>query len=78
MGPSEVGDILGVLQFGLLTKLFFSVVGLFYLVFALVVYRQISLMTQVLDSKISPIVKLIALSQILAAAFLFFLAVILA
>ncbi len=71
-------EILNFLQFGLFVKLFFSVLMLFYFVFSVVVYRQITLMTQVLDSKISPLVKMIALAQIAAVAFLFFVGVIIA
>lgn len=63
-------------QMGLLVKLFFAVLTLFYFVFSVVVYRQIVLMTQVLDSKISPLVRAIALIQIVVAGVLFFLAVV--
>jgi len=66
-GVDQVGNILAFFQFGILVKLFMSVLGLFYFVFALVVYRQISLMTQILDSKISPLVKTVALGQIIAS-----------
>ncbi len=51
--------------------------GLFYVIFALVIYRQITLMTQVLDSKISPKVKTLAVVQIGMAGILFLLAVVL-
>ncbi len=71
-------DLLNFFQFGLLLKLFFAVLTFFYFVFAVVVWRQIVLMTQVLDSKISPLVKTIAVAQIFAVAFLFFLALFLA
>lgn len=70
-------QLLGFLQIGLFVKLFFSVLMLFYFVFAAVIYRQIVLMTQILDSKISPLVKTLAMGQILAVAILFFLGVIL-
>lgn len=63
-------------QMGLLIKLFFIVLTLFYFVFSVIVYRQIVLMTQVLDSKISPLVKVVALIQIVVAGVLFFLAVV--
>ncbi len=71
-------EILNFLQFGLITKLFFSVLLLFYFVFVAVVYRQISLMTQILDSKISPLVKTIAAIQIIAVGILFLVGVLLA
>ncbi len=77
MGLDPTG-ILTIFQPGILTKLFFTVLGLFYFVLALVIYRQISLMTQVLDSKISPVVKTAALAQIAATGVLFFLALVLA
>jgi hypothetical protein len=71
-------DMFALLQFGLLIKLFFLVLCFFYFVFAVVVYRQVSLMTQTLDSQISPLIKLVAVGQIAGTAMLFFLAVILA
>lgn len=71
-------DLINFFQFGLLIKLFFLVLTFFYFVFAVVVWRQIVLMTQVLDSKISPLVKTIAVVQIFAVAFLFFLSLFLA
>lgn len=66
------------LQLGFLAKIIIMVLALFYVVFTAVVYRQIDLMTQVLDSKISPVVKTIALIQIGAAVFVLVLAVLLA
>jgi len=77
MNPDQVGNLMGFLQFGLIVKLFVTVLGLFYVVFAVVVYRQISLMTQVLDTKISPLVKMLALVQIGVAGVLTFLALVL-
>ena len=71
-------EILSFLQFNLITKLFFSVLLLFYFVFVAVVYRQISLMTQILDSKISPLVKTIAAIQIIVVGILFLVGVLLA
>lgn len=71
-------DLFNLLQVSAIVKLFMLVLGLFYFVFNVVVYRQITLMTQVLDSKISPIVKIIALAQIVVAAILFVLIAILA
>ena len=50
-------DFLQFLQLGLFVKLFFIVLTLFYVVFCLVIYRQIYLMTKILDSKISKIIK---------------------
>ena len=70
-------DIFSIFQFGFLVKMLFSVMGLFYVIFALVIYRQITLMTQVLDSKISPKVKTLAIVQIGMAGVLFLLAVVL-
>lgn len=69
-------DLINFFQFGLIIKLFFAVLIFFYFVFAVVVYRQISLMTQVLDSKISPLVRTVAAAQIFAVASLFFLGLI--
>ena len=78
MTPDQVGNIFAILQFGLLIKLFFVVLTLFYFIFSLVVYRQITLMTQILDSKMSPLVKVVALGQVIASGILFFLALVLA
>lgn len=78
MTPDQIGSILSFFQIGLLVKLFFLVLGFFYFVFVAVIYRQIDLMTQVLDSKISPVVKTIALIQIFSAAFLFLLIILFA
>lgn len=71
-------DLFNLLQFGLIIKLFFSVLILFYFVFAAVIYRQITLMTQILNSGVAPLIKTVALAQIFAVAGLFFLALILA
>ncbi len=71
-------QFINIFQFHAVAKLFLLVLALFYFVFTSVVYRQVTLMTQVLDSKISPIVKTVCFVQILAAGFLFFLVVILA
>lgn len=71
-------DIISLLQFSLIIKLFFSVLVLFYFVFAAVVYRQIILMTQILNSGVSPLIKAVAVAQIIAVAGLFFLTLVLA
>lgn len=65
-------------QFGLFVKLFALILILFYFIFVVVCYRQIMLMNQVLNSKIAPIIKTLALFQTIAVAVLFFLAVFLA
>jgi hypothetical protein len=70
--------ILEIFQLGLLVKLFYLVLTLFYFVFTAVVFRQIILMTQVLDSKISPYVRIIAVGQMIVVAILFFLGLLLA
>lgn len=63
---------------GLLAKLFLMVLAVLYFVFAIVVSRQITLMTQTLNSNIAPFVKFLAIAQIAAVAGLFFLVTILA
>lgn len=78
MSPDQLGTFVGLLQIGLLVKLFFFVLGLFYFVFVVVIYRQITLMNQVLNSKVSPLIQTIALSQIFAAAGLFILIILFA
>lgn len=64
-------------QFGLIIKLFLAVLAVFYLVFTVIIFRQITLMVQILDSKISPVVQALALGQIAGAALVFLLVVIL-
>lgn len=71
-------DFIGFFQLAAIAKLFLLVLALFYFIFNVVVYRQITLMTQVLDSKISPAVKLVAVGQIIASGVLFVLVAILA
>ena len=78
MNFGQAESAMNILQLGLFTKLFFSVAAIFYTVFAAVIYRQVSLMTQVLETKISPTVKMIALAQIAAAGVLVLLAIFLA
>ncbi|KKU90502.1 MAG: hypothetical protein UY21_C0022G0003 [Microgenomates group bacterium GW2011_GWA1_48_10] len=55
-------------QAQLLIKLFLIVLAIFYFIFTLVVYRQVSLLTQTLNSSISPLIRTAALLQILAVA----------
>lgn len=74
----QAANIINIFQFGLLVKLFLSTLALFYLVLTVVIYRQIVLMTQILDSRISPLVKTVAMGQIAVAGVLVLLAVVLA
>lgn len=60
-----------------LVRLLLLVIGLFYFVFTLVVYQQISLMTQVIETTASWLVKLLGLLFILAAVLLFGLVIVL-
>jgi hypothetical protein len=69
-------DVFSLLQLGLVVKLFFSVLVLFYLVFVIIIYRQISLMTQVLDSHLSSLIKMIAMTQVIVVAVLLFLTIV--
>lgn len=54
-----------------LIKLFVLTLLVFYFIFTLVVYRQITLMTEILDSAVSPVVKLLAIFQIIVVGLLF-------
>ena len=69
-------DVFSLLQLGLVVKLFFSVLVLFYLVFVIIIYRQISLMTQVLDSHLSSLIKMIAMTQVIVVTVLLFLTIV--
>lgn len=56
-----------------LVKLLLLVISLFYFVFSLVVYQQISLMSQVIETTASWLVKLLGLGFVLAGVGLFVL-----
>lgn len=71
-------EVLNFLQFGLFVKLFALVLVFFYFVFAAIVYRQIVLMTQILDSKISPMIRAFAVAHVVAVGILFFVGLFLA
>ena len=77
MTPDQLFSLVANFRIEILVKFFFLVIFFFYLVFSMVVYRQISLMTQVLETGISPVVKMVALIQILAVAVLLLLGVML-
>lgn len=78
MTVDQIIPIFNFLQIGLLVKLFLVVLAVFYAVFVVVVYRQIGLMTQILRSKDSVVIKSIAVLQIVAAGVLVFLILLLA
>lgn len=77
MTPDQAVNIINIFQLGLLVKLFLSVLAIFYGVFLVVVYRQVVLMTQVLDTRISPLVRAVAMGQVVTAGVLVLLAVLL-
>lgn len=60
-----------------LVRLLLLVIGLFYFVFTLVVYQQISLMTQVIETTASWLVKFFGLLFVFAAVLLFGLVIVL-
>ncbi len=66
------------LPFTGILKLFILTLLVFYFIFTLVVYRQITLMTKILDSEVSPFVKLLAIIQIIVVGGLFLMAVVIA
>lgn len=73
-----MAELTNLFQFSLIIKLFVSVAMLFYFIFVVVIYRQVLLMSQILSSKISSLLKTISLIQITVVAVLFFLALIIA
>lgn len=73
-----IDQLNSLLQISFLAKIFVLVLSLFYFVFTAVVYREISLMTNTLNSSISPTIRLLAKAQIIAGAVLFLLAVVIA
>lgn len=78
MTLNQVVNIINIFQIGLLIKLFIAVAAIFYLALTVIIYRQIVLMTQILNTEISPLVKTIAMVQIVVAGVLVLLAVVLA
>ncbi len=77
MTPDQLAIILNTFQPSVFIKLFALILFFFYFVFSAVVFQKINVMTQVLDTNISPIIKILALIQIFATIGLFFLAVML-
>ena len=74
----DLNQIANIFQFHLLFKLVLLVVILFYFVLTAVIYRQVTSLTQTLDSTISPLIRKVAVIQIIVVAGLFLLAVVLA
>ncbi len=62
-----------IFQFHLIVKLFLLVLAVFYFVLTIVIYRQITLMTQTLNSSISSVIKSISIAQIIAVGVFFLL-----
>lgn len=54
-----------------LVKLFLFVLALFYFVYGLVVYRQVSLMSSVIETSMTPLAKFLTVIQILLATGIF-------
>lgn len=70
----NLDTITNLFQFQLLFKAIVLVGGLFYVVLLVIIYRQAGLMTQILNSSVSPVIKLVAIIQIILAIIFFFLA----
>ncbi len=79
-GKSDMSlDLLpGIFQFHLIVKAFLLALALFYIILTIVIYRQISLMTQTLNSSISPVIRSVALGQVIAVGVFFLLVAIFA
>lgn len=65
MTIDQLFNMISLFKISFLVKLFLLVLGFFYFIFTIVVYRQISLMSQTVQTSVSGVVKLIALIQIL-------------
>lgn len=74
----QFDQLLGIFQLGALVKIFFVVLGAFYLVLTGVIYRQVQLMNQILLTKMSSVLATVALLQVAAGGVLLLLALILA
>ena len=70
-------NIANFFQLAVMAKLFLLVLLVFYFIFTIVAYKQITLMTQVLNSSISPAIRLVALFHVGIVVFLFFLPLVL-
>ena len=77
MTLDQLTNTMNIFQIGPLVKVFLLVLGFFYFIFTIVVYRQISLMSQTVQTSVSGVVKLIALVQILLVLGLLLLTIIL-
>lgn len=68
------GGVFSFIGFELVAKAFGILFGVFYLVFSIIVFRQVQLMTRALPAiSRAPIIKAIAIFQIgIALAFMFF------
>ncbi|MEK7127617.1 MAG: DUF5657 family protein [Patescibacteria group bacterium] len=73
INPDLIAQIVAGFSFLAFFKLFSLVLIFFYFIFTLVVYRQVTLMNQILETSFTPLVKLTALVQIVAVVVLFFL-----
>ncbi len=60
-----------------IVKLFTLVLLLFYIVFSSIAFRQIDLMSRMVEAQVTPVLKLVGLINLAASAGLFFLALIL-
>lgn len=78
MPLDQITNIFSFFQIKILAKLLILVIGFFLIVFTIIVYRKISLMSQTLDSSVSPKIRKFALAQIIVLTVLFFLALIFA
>ena len=68
--PSFEGSVLGVVKIAAL------VVLLIYMIFSLIVVRQIGIMNKVLQTKIAPILFLLGFLHLIAAIFVFLVALV--
>ena len=56
-------------------KIFILVLLLFYIIFAVIVFRQVELMNEMVEAQISPILRMLALFHLASAIFLFLLSI---
>jgi hypothetical protein len=70
-------EIINNFQIAYLAKLLLLVVGLFYFVFSLVIYRQVSLMSQVLNTSATWFLKMLIVIQMAIATAIFVLVIVL-
>lgn len=76
MSPEQILFLLTSLSPWFFVKIFALTLLLFYIIFALIIWRQINLMNRVVEAQISPFLSTIAIFHLGIAVFLFLFALV--